>query len=254
MFHMTRTHLKSSAAIALAAAVGLSSSVFAATAQAQSPSPASFSSAQLLLEHQIIARQVQLATLGTEVADAANVTTSDRAALTTLLTNEQGALATDATNAAAATTTAQLASVRQAMYVDERVYVVVTSQVNLVRAADNDTVTEAGYTSLVSELEPMVNELSSQYATALLGNITSEVSAATSLTTGVSAGALALTPAGYPGNQSQIRTYSYQLGQVSKDLATAQRDVNKIERVAQDMHGLHPAKRFRSGKRSHRHS
>ena len=201
-----------------------------------------FQQAQLALEHQIIARQVQLALLGTQVADAANLTSSDRTALSTLITNEQTALGTDATNAAAATTYAQLDAVRDAVIGDERVYVVVTAQVHLVIAADNDTVTETGYNGLVTELTPFVTELGSTHATALLGDITSRVTAATALTAGVSAEALGLTPAGYPGNESQIKTWTYQLGQVAKDLSIAKGNVTAIEDIALDTHWIHFAK------------
>jgi hypothetical protein len=65
------------------------------------------------------------------------------------------------------------------------------------------------------------------------------VTAATSLTTGVSADALALTPAGYPGNESQIKTWTYQLGQVAKDLAIAKGDVKAIEAIALNTHHIH---------------
>jgi hypothetical protein len=227
--------------IALIAAAGLVPT-FASAVQAQTPvltSTIQFQRAQEALEHQIIARQVQLALLGTDVANAANVTTSDRAALVTVITNEQSALATDANNAAAATTFAELNTVRQAVIGDERVYAVVTGQVNLVLAADNDTVAEGGYTSLATELGPLVSELSSTHASALLADVTSEVTAATQLTNGVSAEALALTPAGYPGNQSQIKTWTYQLGQAQRDLANAKRDIKGIEDIALNVHRLH---------------
>jgi hypothetical protein len=201
-----------------------------------------FQQAQLALEHEIIARQVQLALLGTEVVDAANLTSSDRTALSTLITNEQTALGTDATNAAGATTFAELDAIRTAVISDERVYAVVTGQVGLVIAADNDTVTESGYANLVTELTPFVTELGSAKATALLGDITSDVTAATSLTSGVSAEALALTPAGYPGNKSQIKTWTYQLAQVAKDLRVAKADVKAIEDIALSTHSIHFAK------------
>ena len=61
----------------------------------------------------------------------------------------------------------------QAVIGDERVYAVVTAQVNLVIAADNDTVTEAGYTGLTAELAPLVTELGSTHASKLLADITS---------------------------------------------------------------------------------
>jgi len=202
------------------------------------PSPAQFQRAQQALEHQIIARQVQLVLLGTEVANAANVTTSDRAALVTIITNEQSALATDATNAAAATTVTELATVRSAVIGDERVYAVVTGQVGLVVAADSETVTEAGYTALVTELTPFVTELGSTHATALLSDVTSEVTAATALTGPVSAEALALTPAGYPGNESEIKTWTVSTGQAAHDLSVAKSDIKKIEDVALGLHRL----------------
>lgn len=240
-----KTHPKAAAAIALAVA-GIFPT-FGLSAQAQSPSasaPSSiatasvFSHDQLVVEHEILARQVQLALLGTNLADAANVTSSDRAALATIITNEEAALATDAANAAAATTEAQLKAVRQAMLVDERVYAVVTGQVDLVVHADNLTVAEAGYTGLVTELNPLVTELGSSRATRLLANITSEVTAATSLTTGVSANALSLSPSGYPGNQSQVKTWTFQLAEAQRDVSTAKNDVKAIEELALGMHRL----------------
>ena len=233
-------HRTTATIIALIAAAGMFPA-FAPSVQAQTlltTSSAPFPRAQQAVEHEIIARQVQLVLLGTEVADAANVTGTDRTALTTIITNEQTALATDAANAAAAAAEAQLATVHQAMIDDERVYLVVTDQVNLVMSADNDTVTEAGYTGLATELGPLVTELGSSHASALLTDVTSEVSAATSLTAGVSAGALALAPAGYPGNESQIKTYEFQLGEVSRDLGKAKADVKEIEGIALGIHKL----------------
>lgn len=258
-----KTHTKASAAIALIAAGVLP--LFALPAQADTTSTTAtaatvtltgtattvtstpavpivssseFLRHQLALEHQIIARQVQLALLGTNLADAANVTSSDRTALATVITNEQSALATDATNAAAATTETQLQAIRQAMLQDERVYAVVSGQVGLVIQADNETVTETGYAGLVSELKPLVTEMGSNGAANLLNNITSEVTAATSLTTGVSADALGLTPSGYPGNESQIKTWEFQLNQAQRDLGIARNDVKRIEAIALGLHRL----------------
>ena len=82
-------------------------------------------------------------------------------------------------------------------------------------------------------------ELGSTHATQLLADVTSRVTAATSLTAGVSTEALALTPAGYPGNESQIKTWTYQLNQVAKDLAIAKADVKAIEGIALDTHHIH---------------
>ena len=219
--------------------IALGIHVFHFAKPASKPVTMKFQQAQQALEHAIVARQVQLALLGTELADAANVTSSDRTALTTIITNEQNALGTDATNAAAATTYAQLDAVRQAMIGDERVYAVVTAQVDIVIGADNDSVTETGYTGLVTELTPLVTELNSIHATHLLSDITSRVSAATSLTTNLCSEALALTPAGYPGNQSQINTYKFQLAQVAKDLGIAKGDVKAIEDIALGTQWLH---------------
>ena len=220
---------------------------FAPAVQAQTtltPSPAKFQRAQEALERQIIARQVQLVLLGTEVANAANVTTSDRSALVTIVTNEQSALATDATNAAAATTDAELATVRSAVIGDERVYAVVTGQVNLVVAADNETVTEGGYTALVTELTPFVTELGSAHATALLSDVTSQVTAATALTGPVSAAALARPPAGGPGAARQRTTGTYQTAQGPHDLVVAKNDIKAIEDVALGLHKLPIAHRI----------
>ncbi len=229
-----RQHSTKATAIVLIAAASMFL-IFASSAQAQTAlktSSTKFQNAQEALEHQIIARQVQLALLGTEVANAANVTSSDRSQLVTILTNAQSALATDAINAAAATKFSELNTVRQAVVGGERVYAVVTAQVSLVIGADNATVTESGYTGLTTELAPLVSELGSKHASNLLADITSRVTAAAALTTGLSADALALTPAGYPGNESQIKTYNFQLGQIARDLRIAKSDVKNIETIA----------------------
>jgi len=233
-------------AVLLIAAAGifptLASSVQAQAQTLQPPIATNFPHAQRVVEREIIARQVQLVLLGTELADAPNLTTSDRAALVTVITNEQSALVTDATNAAAATTDSELATVRQAMIGDERVYAVVTGQVNLVIAADNDTVTETGSTALATEISPLVTELNSKRASARLADLSSEVTAATGLTSSISADALALTPAGYPGNESQISTYNFALHKAGLDLNMAKNDVKAIEAIALATNVLHIVK------------
>ena len=149
-----RTHSTKATAIALIAAASMCF-VFASSVQAQSRQTGSsvkFQKAQEAVEHQIIARQVQLVLLGTEVANATNVTATDRSSLVGIITSEQTALETDAANAAAATTYAELDAVQKAVVGDERVYAVVTAQVGLVIGADNDAVTELGYTGLAVKL------------------------------------------------------------------------------------------------------
>jgi hypothetical protein len=233
-------HPKTATAIALIAAAAMVPA-FAPSVQAQtvvSTSPAQFQHAQQALEHEIIARQVQLVLLGTEVANAANVTTSDRSALVTIISNEQSSLTTDAGNAAAATTDAELATVHSAVVGDERVYAVVTGQIGLVIAADNETVTEAGYTALITELTPFVAELGSTRATALLSDVTSQVTAASALSSPVSAEALALTPAGYPGNASEIKSWTVSTAGASHDLGIAKNDIKTIEDIALGLHKL----------------
>jgi hypothetical protein len=121
---------------------------------------------------------------------------------------------------------------------------VVTGQVGLVVAADNETVTEAGYTALVTELTPFVTELGSAHATRLLSDVTSEVTAATVLTSPVSAEALALTPAGYPGNASEIKTWTVNTGEAAHDLGIAKNDIKAIEDVALGLHRLPIAHKF----------
>jgi hypothetical protein len=70
----------------------------------------------------------------------------------------------------------------------------------------------------------------------LASDVTSQVTAATALTSGVSTDALALTPAGYPGNASQIKTWTFQTGQAAHDLTVAKNDIKAIEDVALGLH------------------
>ena len=108
----------------------------------------------------------------------------------------------------------------------------VTGQVGLVLAADNETVTEAGYTTLITELTPFVTELGSTHATdaALRRHLSG--SGGDSSDQPVSAEALALTPAGYPGNASEIKTWTVNTGEAAHDLGIAKNDIKAIEEVA----------------------
>ena len=241
-----RNYVSRSALVALTAAAISAVAVPAAMAQTTTSTTTApsvgttlkFEHNQQALEQEIIARQVQLAYLATKVADASNVTASDRTALDNTITSEQTSLAGYAANATAATTGAQLDTIRTEMITDERVYVVVSAETNIVIKADNDTVTEAGLTALVPTLTPLVTELGNAGASTLLANITVQVNAATSETTGVSAGALTLTPTGYPGNETQINTWNSQLNQAANHLAVANADVKAIEGIALNEHKL----------------
>ena len=201
-----------------------------------------FQKAQQALENKITARQVQLVLLGTELADAANVTSSDRSTLSGIIDKQNSALATDYHQRPGRHHRGRLDGVRQAMIGDERVYAVVTAQVDVVMGADNDTVVEAGYTDLVSEFGPLVGEFSARPTPRLASSVSAEVGLATTATTGISAGALALTPAGYPANQGQITTYTTELAQAAHDLSAAKGDVKRIEAIALGDHIAHVLK------------
>jgi hypothetical protein len=51
-----------------------------------------------------------------------------------------------------------------------------------------------------------------------------------------------LTPAGYPGNESQIKTWTFQLSQVGRDITTAKDNVKAIEDIALDTNSIHVLK------------
>lgn len=237
-------------AVGLLAAGALGVSVAQAPAAfAQGPHPkhnsAKTAEAQFLrfkaeTEARIIARQVQLDALDAEVATSPSLAASDRSALQADISAAQAFLSQLATQAAQAGSIQSLRGI-YAQVVQDRIYAVLSVQVSLVISADADSALESGLTQLASELQSLVGELGSPWAIRTLADMTARVSSASTLTSGVAAGALSLTASGYPGNESEIGTWRSDLAQARADLSQAERDVARIEHYALSRHHFHLA-------------
>lgn len=190
-----------------AAMMAVASLGFVPPASADPPTttnPATFAQLQAKLEAQLAARQTQLATLTTDVSKSTTLTTSDAATLSSRLATETSNIAALIAKVPSDTTIAELRADQQAMFKDNRVFVVMSPQVLLTIAADTVGAKAAAILShgptITAALAARVDDKGYARAEELFAYSTAKATVAESQMTSVSAEVLAQTPAGWPGN------------------------------------------------------
>jgi hypothetical protein len=195
--------------------------------------PSSLAQLQARLEAQLTARQTELATLTTDVSSSKTLTSSDAATLSASLATETSNI--NALLAGVPTDTlAELQAAQQAMFQDNRVFVVMSPQVHLTIAAD--TVNSNAGTILANG--PTVSaaltarEADQGYARAegLFAFSTAKATVAQSTTTSVSESVLAQTPAGWPANERVFVRARIEILRARIDLVRARADLRLVER------------------------
>jgi hypothetical protein len=196
--------------------------------------PASFTQLQARLEAQLAARQTQLAALTTDVTSSTTLTASDSATLQSLLSTETSNIGALIAKVPTDTTIAELRADQQAMFQDNRVYVVMSPQVHLTIAADtvnaNAGTILANGPTITTELNARVSDKGYARAEALFAYSTAKATACQALMTSVSSNVLAQTPAGWPGNWRVFVQARVQILQGRIDLVHARADLRLVER------------------------
>ena len=204
-----------------------------ASAHPTTTNPASFSHLQAKLEAQLAVRQTQLASLTTDVSSSTTLTTADAAALTASLSAETTNIDNLIAKVPSDTTIAELRIDQQAMFQDNRVFVVMSPQVKLTIAADTlwakaGTILSNGST-ISAELAARVADPGYARAEARFAFSTAKATVVQSSMTSVSATVLAQTPAGWPANEHVFVKAGVQIVRARGDLVLARVDLKLVE-------------------------
>jgi hypothetical protein len=196
--------------------------------------PATFTQLQSKLEAELAARQSQLATLTTEVSSSTTLTTADSATLSASLSTETTNINDLIGKVPSDTTVAELRVDAQAMFKDNRVFVVMSPQVKLTIAADTvnakaGTILANGPT-ITADLAARVADKGYARAEARFAYSTAKATVAQSSMTSVSAEVLAQTPSGWPGNAHVFVGAKLQILRGRADLVHASVGLHLVER------------------------
>ncbi len=231
------------ATLTVTAGLGLAGSVAVDAAGTPTPSPTaspttvpSTASLATLKAHCNVAVQRRLATLAADnafVKDSGAVTNADRAPLDAQIgADEAGLTALDKT-IQGETSYHQAWTDCQTIVTGYRVYVLEDPKIHEVIAADGVTKVGTTFATLIPELQSLINN-SAVSATAKaqaqtdLSDLTSKVDASHTSISGVAASVIDLSPAGWPGNQVELKSAQQNIKTAHSDLDGAAADVNKI--------------------------
>jgi len=239
----TRLLARGVATLTLTAGLGLAGSVAVDAQTTPSPAPVATPTAAphtvtlaLLKEHCNVAVQRRLATLAADdtfLRGSVAVSSGDRTTLGGQITaDQQGLTALDATIQSDTTYLKAWADC-QTIVTGYRVYVLEDPKIHEVIAADGVTKVDATFTALVPELQALINNSSvsatvKAQAQADLNDLTSKVDASQTSISGVSSSVINLVPAGWPGNQVDLKSAAQNIRTAHSDLAGAGADANHI--------------------------
>jgi len=178
-------------------------------------------------------RETTLAGLVTIVDKAADLTPSDRTALLSLLHADETGLTQLEATIQADTTVVKAASDAAKIVTAYRVYVLAVPQVHLVVATDRIGAIDARLHTLSGKLQAAIeasragSEQKAQ-ARARLADFDTQVAAADRDVDGLSSAILSLTPAGYPGNRTQLGADRDRVNDARVHLQAARADAHAI--------------------------
>lgn len=241
----TRTIARAFATLTLTAGLGLAGSVAvdADTTPVASPSP---SASPIAAPHALslaalkvrcnTAVQRRLGTLGADdtfVKQSSALTSTDRAALESQISADQSGLTVLDHTIQGDTTFATAHADCERIVTDYRVYVMEDPKIHEVIAADGVSNANGTFETLIPELQSLINASSASAtvkaeAQADLNDLTSKVNASHTSISGVTASVINLTPAGWPGNQVDLKSARSNIKTARTDLTGARADVGHI--------------------------
>ena len=231
------------ATLTVTAGLGLAGSIAVDAAGTPTPSPTATPitvpntvALATLKEHCNVAVQRRLATLAADntfVKDSVAVSTTDRATLEGQISaGETGLTALDKT-IQGDTSYHQTWTDCQTIVTGYRVYVLEDPKIHEVIAADGVTKLDATFATLIPELQSLINNSSvsatvKAQAQADLNDLTSKVDASHTSISGVAASVIELMPAGWPGDQVDLKSAQQNIKTAHSDLDGAAADANQI--------------------------
>ena len=183
-----------------------------------------------------VAVQRRLGTLGADAAfvkDSAALTSGDRSTLEAQVSSDQSGLAALDSTIQNDTTLKQAWADCQKIVTGFRVYVLEDPKLHEVIAADGVTKVDETFSTLIPELQDLINKSSESpkvkaEAQTYLNDLTSKVDASRTSISGVTSSVINLTPAGWPGNQVDLKSAAANIKTARADLAGAGADANHI--------------------------
>jgi hypothetical protein len=232
------------ATLAVTACLGLAGSVAVDAATTATPSPTASPATTphtlaTLKAHCNAAVQRRLGTLAADdtfVKDSAALTGGDRTTLEAQIgADQQGLTALDKTIQSDSTYQQTWADC-QTIVTGYRVYVLEDPKMHEVIAADGVSKVDETFATLIPELQSLINNSSvsatvKAAAQADLNDLTSKVDASQTSISGVSSSVVNLTPAGWPGNQVDVKSAAANIKTARTDLTGARADANHVIRL-----------------------
>ncbi|HEY6781975.1 MAG TPA: hypothetical protein VI296_01960 [Candidatus Dormibacteraeota bacterium] len=239
----TRILARGVATLTLTAGFGLAGSVVVDAQTTPTPAPTAGPTTAphtvtlaTLKERCNVAVQRRLSTLaadGTFVKDSAALSSADRTTLEGQISaDQQGLTALDKT-IQSDTTYHRAWTDCQTIVTGDRVYVLEDPKIHEVIAADGVSKVDATFATLIPELQTLINNSSvsatvKAQAQADLNDLTSKVNASRTSISGVSASVISLVPAGWPGNEVDLKSAAQNIKTARTDLTGAGADANHI--------------------------
>jgi hypothetical protein len=239
----TRLLARGVATLTVTAGFGLAGSVGVDAAATPGPSPTVIPTT---LPHTValatlkarcnVAVQRRLGTLAADdtfVKDSGALSNDDRTALEGQVSADQLGLTALDTTIQSDTTYEQALTDCKTIVSGYHVFVMEDPKIHEVIAADGVTKVNATFATLIPELQALIDNSSVSatvraQAQADLNDLTSKVDASQTSISGVSASVINLTPAGWPGNQVDLKSAAQNIKTARTDLAGAGADANHI--------------------------
>jgi len=229
---------RSVATLTLTAGLGLAGSVGVDADSTPSPAPsgAVLGTIKVLCNTAVQRRLAVLDADDTFVRTSVALTSGDQAALEGQISADQQGLTALGQTIQGDTTAAQAYADCGLIVTDYRVYVMEDPKIHEVIAADGVGKVDAMFETLIPELQNLINVSSvsstdKAQAQSDLNDLTSKVNASHTSISGVTASVINLTPAGWPGNQVDLKSGRQNITTAGTDLAGARTDVSTILQV-----------------------
>jgi hypothetical protein len=229
--------LTATAGLALAGATAVDAATTPTPSPAVTPTSAPHTDNLATLKARCnVAVQRRLGTLSADAAfvkDSTALTSGDRSTLEAQISADQSGLTALDSTIQNDTTFKQAWADCQTIVTGYRVYVLEDPKMHEVIAADSVTKVDETFATLIPELQDLINNSSESAkvkaeAQAYLNDLTSKVDASKTSISGVTSSVINLTPAGWPGNEVDLKSAAANIKTARTDLAGAGTDANRI--------------------------
>lgn len=184
-------------------------------------------------DQEIERRLTSLSTLASKINAATKLTSSDKATLTSEVSDTTSGLTALKTQLDSETTVAAARTDAQNIYTEYRVYALVTPKVNLIKVADDQQVVEQKLQTLAQKLQTRLTAEQSKGkdVTSLQSTLTdmnNQIAAAQGISSAMESKVIGLQPTDYNSDHSLLSGDSAQLKTAHSDNQTAFQDAKQI--------------------------